>query len=204
LTRLYFKKIGRLNSPIKIQEFLDSVPYSSEERYRSPQSVLTDNKAHCFDGAVFAAAAFKSIGYPPLIVELIPNDRDDDHILAVYKRNNSWGAVAKSNFTGLRFREPIFRNLRELVMSYFESYFNIEGEKTLTGYTVPLNLHCFDYLQWEINDGVMQIIADALDKIRRYRILSPLMRRKLNRVDARSYRAGLLDSKQSGLFKPEK
>jgi hypothetical protein len=202
LTENEFKISGRLSSPFKIQEFLDAIPYSTEKRYRCPKSVLQDNKAHCYDGAVFAAAALQMIGYLPLLVEMLPNDRDDDHILAIFRQGNNWGAVAKSNFTGLRYREPVYRSLRELIMSYFESYFNIAGERTLIGYTAPLNLIRFNDIHWKINDGAMDIIAKALDNVRRYRIVSPAMARKLTRVDLRSYKAGLLSSKQSGLFKP--
>ncbi len=105
---------------------------------------LTIAVAHCFDGCLFAAAALRHIGYPPLIVELLPTDRDDDHLIAVYKLRGAWGAVAKSNFAGLTYREPIYRNLRELVMSYFEQYYNVAREKTLRGYTAPLDLRTFD------------------------------------------------------------
>jgi hypothetical protein len=197
-----FKIRGNLKSPFKIQEFLDSIPYSIEDRYRCPKSVLRDNKAHCYDGAVFAAAALKEIGYPPLLVELLPNGRDDDHIIAVFRQRNRWGAVAKSNFTGLRYREPVYRDLCELVMSYFESYFNIAGERTLIGYTAPLNLIRFNKIHWEINDRAMEVIAKALDSMHRYKIISPAIARKLTHVDVRSYKAGLLGSKHSGLFKP--
>ena len=109
LTKTELRIFSKLKSPFKIQEFLDSIPYSDEERYRCPRSVLRDHKAHCYDGAVFAAAALHIIGYPPLLVEMLPNKRDDDHILAVFRQNNRWGAVAKSNFSGLRFREPVYR-----------------------------------------------------------------------------------------------
>ena len=118
-----------------------------------------------------------------------------------FEHGTHWGAVAKSNFVGLRYREPVYRDLRELIMSYFESYFNIAGERTLIGYTAPLNLNRFSDLLWEINDSGMDIIANALDGVRRYRILTPAMTRKLTRVDTRSYKAGLLGSKRSGLFK---
>lgn len=193
----------RLNSPYRIQEFLDAIPYSDETRYRCPQSVLQDNKAHCFDGAVFAAAALWMIGFPPLLVELLPNENDDDHIIAIFKQNNHFGAVAKSNFVGLRYREPVYRNLRELIMSYFESYFNVKRERTLIGYTTPLNLNKFNKQNWILNDFAMESIADALDELRKYKILTPAMKRKLTKVDLRSYKAGLLGAKKSGLFKPK-
>jgi len=192
----------RLTSPVKIQNFLDSLPYSDEARYRCPRSVLQDNKAHCYDGAVFAAAALQMIGFPPLLVEMLPNDRDDDHILAVFRQGKCWGAVAKSNFVGLRYREPVYRSLRELIMSYFESYFNIAGERTLLGYTAPLNLNRFNKVDWLIDNSAMDVIGDALNGVRKYRIMTPAMTRKLTCVDKRSYKAGLLGSKPSGLFKP--
>ena len=196
-------KINRkLISPQRIQSFLDSIPYSDEKRYRCPQNVLRDNKAHCYDGAVFAASALQKIGFPPLIVELLPNDRDDDHILAIFRQRKHWGAVAKSNFVGLRYREPVYKNLRELVMSYFESYYNIAGERTLVGYTALLNLNRFNKFDWLENDNAMDKIANALDGIHRYCIITPAIARKLTRVDARSYKAGLIGSKRSGLFNP--
>jgi len=206
LQSLLYKKelkvFSKLTSPVKIQNFLDSLPYSTEERYRCPRSVLLDNKAHCYDGAVFAAAALQMIGFSPLLVEMLPNGRDDDHILAVFRQGKYWGAVAKSNFVGLRYREPVYQSLHELIMSYFESYYNIAGERTLLGYTAPLNLSRFSKLDWFIQDHAMDVIGDALNGVRKYRIMTPAMRRKLTYVDKRSYKAGLLGSKQSGLFKP--
>src|SRR3990172_7915290 len=138
---------ARLDSPAKIQVFLDNMPYSAEERYRCPRSVLQDRVAHCYDGALFAAAALRRLGHAPLIIDMLAHN-DDDHLLALFKRGGHWGAVAKSNFAGLRYREPIYRTLRELVLSYFEQYYNVEGEKTLRGYTLPLNLKPFDRFHW--------------------------------------------------------
>ena len=131
LNRPERRVMDRLSAPDRIQAFLDGVAYSVESEYRCPLRVLRERIAHCFDGALFAAMALRRIGYPPLILYMIANDRDDDHLLALYKRQGYWGAVAKSNFVGLRFREPVYRNLRELVMSYFEQFYNVEREKTL-------------------------------------------------------------------------
>ena len=110
----------QLKTPALIQAFLDETPYSPEERYRCPLSVLRDRKAHCFDGAVFAAAMLRRLGHRPLIVDMLPNGRDDDHMLALFRVDGHLGALAKSNFSGLRYREPIYRTLRELVLSYFD------------------------------------------------------------------------------------
>jgi hypothetical protein len=202
LTTKELRSFSNLVSPFKIQEFLDFIPYSEEERYRCPRSVLRDNKAHCYDGAVFAAAALRFIGYPPLLVEILPNDRDDDHILAVFQKGKYWGAVAKSNFVGLRYREPVYRDLRELIMSYFESYFNVAGERTLIGYTAPLNVNRFDKLEWLVNDNAMHAIALGLDSKRKFNIITPAMARQLSAVDKRSYQAGLLGANHKGLFQP--
>ncbi len=204
LTRTEARRISGLTSPFKIQTFLDGIEYSEEVRYRCPLTVLRDMKGHCFDGALFAAAMLRRIGHPPLILDIIPNDNDDDHLLALYKTRGHWGAVAKSNYTGLRFREPIHRTVRELIISYFEVFFNAIGEKTMRAYTRPLDLKEFDKLQWEINDESLDAIADRLDEIQKVRPLTPEMIRNLAFADERSVKAGLLGAKAAGLFKPTK
>jgi hypothetical protein len=196
--------VRSLRTPFQIQTFLDGVPYSGEERYRSPLTFLRERRGHCFDGAAFAAAMLNRLGNPPLIIDLLPNDRDDDHMLAPFRREGHWGAVAKSNFSGLRYREPLYRSVRELVMSYFDDYFNDAGEKTLRAYTRPLNLAVFDRLNWLSDDAAMDAIADRLGEIRQFKLLSPAMIRNLSPVDPRSLRAGLLDSTQDGLYHPSR
>ncbi len=191
-----------LTTPGKIQHFLDHIPYSTDPIYRCPARVVRDSRAHCFDGALFAAAALRRIGHRPLIIDLLA-ERDDDHLLALYRNDDCWGAVAKSNFAGLRFREPIHRSLRELVMTYFEPYYNVAGEKTLRGYTIPLNLGRFDRLGWEVNDAPLDGIADRLDEIRRIALLAPNQVQRLQRVDERSYQAGLLGADAAGLYQPQ-
>ena len=193
-----------LDSPVAIQTFLEGIAYSTEEIYRCPRSVLREGKGHCYDGAVLAAAALRRIGFPPLIVELLPwVGHDDDHILAVFKVDGRWGAVAKSNFVGLRYRDPVYASLRELVMSYFEVYFNLKREKTLRGYTLPLNLARFDYLRWTTRDETMEEIATSLERSRKVEILTPRMAERLPLLDARSFEAGLLGSDPEGLRKPD-
>lgn len=194
--------MARLTSVQDIQAFLDSVPYSSEATDRCPLRVLRDRVAHCLDGALFAAAAVRRLGYPPLIVDMLPRARDDDHVLVLYKQNGHWGAMAKSNYSGLRFREPVYRTLRELVMSYFEQYFNVEREKTLWGYTAPLNLEVFDKLDWMSRDEPIEAIVERLGKIRRIPVVTESMIAGLSPVDERSYQAGLLGVNEAGLFKP--
>jgi len=189
-----------LGSPVKIQAFLDRILYYDEDLYRSPLTVLRKRKACCLDGALFAATALRKIGHPPLIVSLNA-ENDDDHILAIYKRNGFFGAVAKSNFVGLRFREPVYRTLRELIMTYFESYYNLDGKKTLRSYTVPLNLKPFDKIDWMICDDSLEMIADRLDTIRKVSILTPRMVRRLSTVDKRFYKAGMLGADTKAIYK---
>ncbi|MGQ9683002.1 MAG: hypothetical protein ACUVX9_10725 [Anaerolineae bacterium] len=192
----------RLDSPPAIQAFLDSIPYSDEPIYRCPLQVWRERKGHCFDGAVFAAACLRRLGYPPLVLDMIPNARDDDHVLAVFRVEGSWGAVAKSNFVGLRYREPVYRSLRELIMSYFEPFFNVEREKTLRGYTRPLNLRAYDRLDWEVRPEPMDCIAEHLDRLARVSVLTPAQEARLAPVDERYYQAGLLGANPKGLWRP--
>ena len=195
------KLLAGLDSPIKIQTFLNSIPYSEDEFYRCPLRVLRERKAHCFDGALFAAMAIRRSGRPALILELIPNGRDDDHILALFKQYGHWGSVAQSNFSGLRYREPIYRNLRELVMSYFEDFFNAVGEKTLVGYRGPINLKVFDQLDWMGSDAGMEQLSNDMNRYKVHAIINPEMTANLSAVDERSLRAGMIGTNPAGLFK---
>ena len=196
--------LSQMTTPMRIQAFLDKLPYSVEMGYRCPFRVLHEHVAHCFDGALFAAAALRRLGYPPLILNMLAIVQDDDHILALYKRNGHWGAIAKSNFAGLRFREPIYRTLHELVMSYFEQFYNMERKKTLRSYTVPLNLKAFDKFNWMTSDEPLERIGERLDEIRKVRILTRRMITGLSLIDERSYRAGLVGTNRAGLYQPHK
>ena len=204
LSKSEHRLLGCLKTPAKIQDFLDTLEYSREEIYRCPLRVLRERVAHCYDGALFAAAMLRRIGHPPLILELLPNSRDDDHLLALFKKDLHWGAVGKSNFVGLRFREPVYRTVRELVMSYFEQFYNLEREKTLRGYTVPLNLRPFDRHGWMVRDEPLYWIAGKLDRTRRVPVLTPKMVRSLSLLDPRAYRAGLMGADEKGLFRPRR
>ncbi len=192
--------LAPLVSPTAIQAFLDSIPYSADPFYRCPRRVLADLKAHCFDGAVFAAACLRRLDHEPLLLDM-GAVRDDDHVIALFRRAGRWGAVAKSNVTGLRFREPIHRTLRELVMTYFEAYFNEEGEKTLRSYSIPVRLAPLDGLDWEQRDAAMERIAERLDHVRHVRVLTPAEERALSPLDRRSYEAGMLGLDRAGLYR---
>ncbi|MBK6899621.1 MAG: hypothetical protein IPH09_10245 [bacterium] len=192
-----------LSTPRAVQDFLDGCAYSSDPFYRCPLRVLRERRAHCFDGALFAAAALRRLGHPPRILDLLSDGRDDEHLLALFKADGRWGAVAQSNFSGLRYREPVYASVRELAMSYFEPYYNLARERTLVGYTGPLSLAPFDRLRWTVSDEHLERIAERTEQVRRIALITPAMHGRLTPVDERSYRAGLLGSDAAGLFKPE-
>jgi hypothetical protein len=187
--------LGKLSTPEKIQEYLDNkVKYNKEElgeTCRSPRRVMRDGVGHCLEGALFAASALRFHGHPPLLLDL-ESVRDDDHVLAIFQRWGCWGAMAKSNYSGLRFREPVYRSLRELVMSYFEHYFNLSAEKTLRGYSRPVNLRQFDRIEWMTTEQDLWIIPDYLCTLQHTRLLPRGVERRLNRVDRRLFAAGKL------------
>lgn len=189
-----------LKSPAGVQAYLDGLAYRAEEEAVCPRNVLVERRAHCFDGALFAAAALRELGHPPLLLDMWA-DRDDDHVLAIFRDDGCYGAVAKSNFVGLRFREPIYRTLRELVLSYFEDYFNLEGEKTLRAYSGLLQLRAFDRQRWMFRDEPLPAISDRLDALRHHPILTPRMKRRLSPMDPRSMKAGMLGTSRAGVYK---
>lgn len=183
-----------LKTPEKIQRFLDhEIAYNKEPdgpTCRSPRRVLRDRTGHCLEGALFAAAALRMIGYPPLMIDL-ETVRDDDHVLAVYRRDGCWGSIAKSNYSGLRHREPVYRTLRELAISYFEHYFNLEREKTLRGYSRPINLARFDAIQWMTTEQDVWAVQEYLWTIGHTPLLTSSQVRRLMPVDDRIFTAGL-------------
>ena len=183
-----------LNRPEKIQSFLDEqVAYNKEVTCRSPRRVLRDRVAHCAEGAFLAAAALRINGHAPLIIDL-ETVRDDDHLLTVFQEDGHWGAIAKSNYAGLRFREPVYRTLRELVMSYYEHYFNLSGEKTLRTYSRPVNLARFDPIEWMVTEQDLWPICEYLCTIPHTRLLTPQRERQRRLVDRRLFQSGLLGS----------
>jgi hypothetical protein len=185
--------LRKLSTPEKIQKYLDNLPYNKErdgETCRSPRLVIEYNTAHCFEGALFAAAALRAGGRPPLIFDLA-SVRDDDHVIAVYRAHGCWGAIAKSNYAGLQFRSPVYRTLRELALSYFEHYYNLKGEKTLRAYSSrPVNLKRFDKIDWMATDEPLWAIAEYLCLIKH----TPLFNRSQPRMymDERLFKAGLV------------
>jgi hypothetical protein len=186
------RALRRLTPPWRLQRFLDDLDYDVKgDGCRSPRRVLRERKVQCMDGALFAAAALRLQGHRPLIVDLEAVN-DVDHVIAVYRENGGWGALARSNYSGLRFREPIHRTLRELVLTYFESYFNLRREKTLRRFSAPLDLSRFDRHGWMTADENLWYIAEHLVGVRHYRILTPAQEKGLATVDRRLFMAGLV------------
>ncbi|HEV3332530.1 MAG TPA: hypothetical protein VG096_16185 [Bryobacteraceae bacterium] len=184
----------RLTTPEKIQRFIDDLAYNKEpdgNTCRSPRRVLRDRTAHCMEGALMGAAALRMTGFPPLLLDL-EAVRDDDHVLAIFRLRGCWGAIAKSNYAGLRYREPVYRSLRELAMSYFEHYYNPRREKTLRNYSRPVNLARFDSMHWMTAEEDVWAIPEYLCEIAHRPLLPAPVAAKLGRVDDRLYRAGRL------------
>lgn len=184
----------RLRSPEKIQRFLDDLVYNKEPQgatCRSPRRVLRDRTAQCMEGALFGAAALRMLGHPPLLLDF-EAVRDDDHVLAIFRLRGHWGAVAKSNYSGLRYREPVYRTLRELAMSYFEHYYNLRKEKTLRRYSRPVNLERFDSMGWMTAEEDVWAIPEYLCTISHTALLAPALVPRLGRVDDRLFASGLV------------
>jgi len=195
--------LKQFKKPIEIQDYLNNLKYNSEYVTKSPKKVFDERTANCFEGALFAAAALRIQGFKPLIVDLVAKN-DDDHVIAIFKKNDHFGAVAKSNTTLLRFREPVYKTLRELVLSYFEFYFNTLGEKSLRNYSNPVNLARFDKNNWMTTNEDLEFIGDYLYTIKHHPILTSQMIRSLNTADKQIVDICFAGSIEEGLFKPKK
>jgi len=189
------RKLRSLKNPYGIQRFLDAMPYHLADTAWSPRRVLREGTSHCMEGAIFAAAALRANGHPPLIVDF-EAQHDTDHVLAVFRVDGLWGAVAKSNYTGCRYREPVYRSLRELAMSYFDTYFNMRRERSLRTFSRPVNLTRFDDQQWMTTEQPIWFIVYHLLEIHHYRLLPKGVSERLHRVDDRTFRAETLDKAQ--------
>jgi hypothetical protein len=185
------RALRALRSAAGVQRALEDMPYHVASTAWSPRRVLREGTAHCLEGAVFAAAALRVLGFPPLLLDL-EAVQDTDHVIAVFQVEGHWGAIAKSNFSGLRYREPVYRSLRELAMSYFDGYLNLRGERTLRAYSRPVNLAAFDRCAWMTSDTDLWWIAEHLVHVPHVRLLTPAMERRLARVDRRALAAALV------------
>ena len=192
-TRRELRSLQALRSPAGVQRALDAMSYHLATTAWSPRRVLRERTAHCLEGAIFAAAALRVLGFPPLLLDL-EAVQDTDHVIAVYRIERHWGAIAKSNFSGLRCRAPVYRTLREMVMSYFEDYINLRGDRTLRAHSRPVNLARFDRLHpgWMTSEADLWWIPEHLVEIPHTPILTPALERSLFRVDRRALEAAVV------------
>lgn len=189
-----FDVFKKLTTPTKVQDFLDSFPINFEEHgstCHSPLYVLKHKKAQCLEGALLAAAIFWYHGERPLLLDLETPDSDDDHVIALFKRDGYWGAISKTNHAVLRYRDPVFKTVRELVMSYFNEYFLANGEKTLRRYSEPFDMLQYDDT-WLTTRRLMWNIEDDIIRSPHIQILTPRMVRELRPVDPIEIRAGTI------------
>ena len=166
LTKKELSILKKLNTPIKIQNFLDKMPINFEkdgETYMSPRRALRENKVHCFEGALIAALALWVNGEEPLLLDLKAVPSDVDHVVALYKKNGYWGAISKTNHAALRFRDPVYKSVRELAMSYFHEYFvNETGKKTLRSFAGPINLKKYA-IDWATSEENLDTLVEKID-----------------------------------------
>lgn len=173
----------KLNSPQRIQDFLENIPINFAETCWSPKKVLEERKAHCLEGALFGAAALRFHGHRPLVIDLQTTEDDENHVLAVFKQNGCWGALSKTNHGVLRYRDPIFRNIRELMLSFFNEYFLNDGKKTLRSYSRLVNLSRFDKFGWMTSEKSVDFIDDYLEEVKHLPILTKKMIASLRKAD---------------------
>lgn len=192
--------LTKLGRPAAVQDFLDAMPYRCEDGYFAPCSSLREGRAHCFDGALIGASALRRAGYKVFLVDLCTED-DDDHILCGFESAGKIGAVAKSNFPGLRFREPIFRSVRELVLSYFEFYFNLKGIKSLRSYAGPVRLPDVRRSDWECDDGAAGGLLKPLAAAKHNRILEQRRVKSLRPIDKRMFQSQMIGVDLKGAYK---
>ena len=184
--------LKKLNTPTKVQDFLNSLKFNFEKRggtLKSPLRVLREKNAHCIEGTILGAYILSLHDFPPLVLHLKTTKNDFDHVIAPFKINNCWGALSKTNHAVLRYREPIYKNIRELVMSYFHEYFTDDGKKTLRQYSRPLNLNIFEK-NWPIEKADLWGIDQELDKIKHYDILPKSGFSRLRKADKVEIKAG--------------
>ena len=191
LTAAETRVLRALKTPAKIQQFLDDLPYHHADTAWSPRKVLRERTAHCLEGALLAAAALRVLGQKPLVMDL-EGVNDSDHVLALYKQKGYWGAIAKSNYSGLRFRAPVYKTIRELALSYFENYFNLRGERTLRGYSLVVDLRDYDKENWMTSEKSVWCVPEYLVTCRHFPLFPPSVARGLPRLDKRSFAAGIV------------
>jgi hypothetical protein len=194
------KLLKKLNTPQKISTFLANIKYKVTDGCYSPRLVMKHKEAHCFDGAFFAAAAMEFHGFKPLIIDLWAQD-DDEHLLCVYQQQGLWGSIAKSNTSLLLERSPVYQSVRELVMSYFDMYFNYYGKLGLYAYSKPINLNLFNKFDWRGTDQNLEFLSELIDQQTHYEIIDPKKLKKMPKVNDVIKKACFLNSNLAGVKK---
>lgn len=196
LTKKEIKIFRKLNSPKKIQDFINNLPINLEndgkDTCKSPRQVLKEKKCHCIEGAILASMILRFHKQKPLVVDLTSSKKDFDHVIAVFKRHGKWGAISKTNHAVLRYREPVYNSIRELVMSFFHEYFMDDGKKTLRSYSLPIDLSRFDKKGWMHTFNEVWDIADYLVKVKHFQILNKKQIAELRKADKIEIKAGKL------------
>ncbi|MEK7497203.1 MAG: hypothetical protein AAB657_04895 [Patescibacteria group bacterium] len=190
-----FYVLNHLKTPSQIQDFINKIPINFErggETCLSPLEVLKQKRAHCIEGAMLAAVALRLQGCEPLLLDLKSVWHDDDHVVALFKERGFWGAISKTNHAVLRYREPIYKNVRELAMSYFHEYFTNDGKKTLRSYSVPVNLKKFEKMNWMASANELWYIVRALDKAKHFPLITKTQIKHLRKADEIEIKAGKL------------
>jgi hypothetical protein len=186
LTQGEFALLRRLSTPQKIQSFLTGICINHEiggETILSVREVLAQRRAHCIEAALLGACALWVHGEPPLLMHLDCAPSDYPHVIALFRRSGRWGAISKSNGTPLRYRDPIYRSLRELAMSYFHEYSDKRGRKTLRSHSAAFDMRRVDPVLWVTNKRNCLEANDRLASARHYPLLLPRDERLLARLD---------------------
>lgn len=194
-TSAELKVLQRLNTPRKIQNYLDKLPINFEiggDTCYSPREVLKRRTAHCMEGALLAAVALWYHGRPPLLLDLVTTSNDDDHVVTLFQEQGFWGALSKTNHGVLRYREPIYKSVRELAMSYFHEYFKDSGQKTLRKFSVPFDLRKIKDRSWLTASENLWHINNALEDSRHFDILTPTQIKSLRLASDIEIAAGKL------------
>ncbi len=189
------RQLRRLNTPARIQDYLETLPYSFDDgndMLRSPRRVLREKSAHCIEGALVAAAALWVNGSRPLLLDVRSTADDLDHVVALFRARGRWGAISKTNHAVLRFREPVYRTVRELAMSYFHEYFLDDGRKTMRDYSNPFDVGKRFGRAWLTAEDDLWHIAETLDDSRHWPVVNARHIRVLRRADPVEIAAGKL------------
>lgn len=195
------KFLKSLSTPERIQQYVDSLVYNSVDDSISPRYVIMTHDGHCLEGGLLACAALELQGHPPLMVSL-QAENDDHHVITVYRGKLGWGAISKSNTALLRGRDPVYKNIRELVMSYFDFYFNVKGEKALYAYSEPINLNHYNDWNWRTSDDNLVGLGLAFNDVVHYELLDMRSLKKLPRASKRIMDACFFGADEAGLYRP--